>query len=156
MVWMDDDVRRVIEQERRLLTAEVRRSAAEVDRLLHPDFVEFGASGRRWDRSAMIAAIGTELTDDEPPVVSAMTGARPADTVVLLTYQTERSGRRVRRSSLWCREQDGTWRLYFHQGTPVGGQERARSSTQHSPGRGSSPARTEPASSPSSTPLRKA
>ncbi|HEX4226449.1 MAG TPA: nuclear transport factor 2 family protein [Pseudonocardiaceae bacterium] len=114
---MDEDVAWVISAELRLLTPEVRRSAAEVERLLHPDFVEFGASGRRWDRAEMIAAIGEELTDGEVPAVSAVNGVRLADAVVLVTYVTERPDRRARRSSLWRRVNDGTWRLYFHQGT---------------------------------------
>ncbi|HEU5472266.1 MAG TPA: DUF4440 domain-containing protein [Actinophytocola sp.] len=113
----DDDVESVISSELRLLRPEVRRSAAQVERLLHPDFFEFGASGRRWDRTAMVAAIGRELTDGDLPTVSEMHGVRLDDSVVLVTYVTDRPDRRARRSSIWRRVDDGTWRLYFHQGT---------------------------------------
>ncbi|MEU6646416.1 nuclear transport factor 2 family protein [Saccharomonospora sp. NPDC046836] len=106
-------------RERALLTPDVRCSAEQVDLLLHPDFFEFGASGRRWERSAMITAMAAEPADDEPLVVSEMEGAQVADDVVLVTYVTEEPGRRARRSSLWRKADDGTWRLYFHQGTPV-------------------------------------
>jgi hypothetical protein len=115
----DSGVRAAIANELRLLTPAVRRSAAQVESLLHKDFVEFGASGRRWDRAAMLAAIGGELTDDETPEVSEVHGVRLADTVVLLTYLTGQPGRRVRRSSLWRKTDDDVWRLYFHQGTIV-------------------------------------
>ncbi|MBB5906283.1 nuclear transport factor 2 family protein [Actinoalloteichus hymeniacidonis] len=111
------DVERVIGNELRLLTPAVRRSAEQVEKLLHPDFVEFGSSGRRWDRRAMVAAIGNELTDSEAPDVAEMRGL--SDAVVLVTYLTDRTGRRARRSSLWRKADDGTWLLYFHQGTPL-------------------------------------
>jgi hypothetical protein len=115
----DDDVQRVIHSELRLLRPEVRRSAELVGRMLHPDFFEFGASGRRWDREAMLAAIGGELTDDTTPDVSEMTGVRLTETVIHVTYQTDRFGRRALRSSIWRQIQDGSWCLYFHQGTPL-------------------------------------
>jgi hypothetical protein len=112
----DEDVAWVISSELRLLRPAVRRSAVAVERLLHPDFFEFGASGRSWDRAATIAVIGNELTDGVP-TVSEVNGVRLADTVVLVTYVTAQADRRTRRSSLWRKVEDGTWRLYFHQGT---------------------------------------
>jgi hypothetical protein len=116
---MDNDVEWVVARELELLTPEVRTSAERVDALLHPEFFEFGASGKRWDRDAMVAAIGTELTDGEVPRVSEVAGTRLSDTVIQVTYVTERPDRRARRSSLW-RKDDGAWRVYFHQGTPLG------------------------------------
>lgn len=116
---VDADVRRVIEDERRLLTPQVRRSADDVERLLDPDFFEYGASGRRWDRATVIAALGAEPAEEDSPRASAMRGERLADTIVLVTYLTEERHRRARRSSLWRRGADGSWRLYFHQGTPI-------------------------------------
>jgi hypothetical protein len=59
----DQDVQLVIGLELRLLQLEARASAGELDQLLHPDFVEFAASGRRWDRSQAI----TSLTGGQPP-----------------------------------------------------------------------------------------
>jgi hypothetical protein len=44
----DQDVQTAIDLELRLLKYEIRAEPGEVDRLLHPDFSEFGASGRRW------------------------------------------------------------------------------------------------------------
>jgi hypothetical protein len=117
----DADVQQVMDSELRLLTPAVRRSPAAVEALLHPEFVEFGASGRRWDRPAMVAAIGAGLTDGTVPEVSEVRGVRLAESVVLVTYVTRRPGQRVRRSSLWRRNAAGTWQLYFHQGTPTDG-----------------------------------
>jgi hypothetical protein len=39
----------------RLLDPRTRAAAEEVDRLLHEDFSEIGASGRRWDRVSTTA-----------------------------------------------------------------------------------------------------
>lgn len=102
-----------------LLDAEVRRSPERMGALLHPDFYEFGSSGRLWDRASVL----TELTllaqqGSRPVTASGMKGVQLAPDLVHLTFDTEGdNGRRVRRSSLWRRTQDG-WRLYFHQGTP--------------------------------------
>jgi hypothetical protein len=50
----------VISLELRLLDPETRRDPAELDRLLHQDFTEIGASGKRWDRAATIASLPAE------------------------------------------------------------------------------------------------
>ncbi|WP_444852303.1 nuclear transport factor 2 family protein [Streptomyces sp. NPDC000229] len=99
-------------------------SRTEAARLLHPDFVEVGASGRRWSRDEMLAALPGMAGGDpgeEWYEVSGMTGVPLAPGLVHLTYETVVEARRVRRSSLWRRDPDsgGAWRLYYHQGTPV-------------------------------------
>ena len=67
----DQDVQTVIDLELRLLKHEIRAEPGEIDRLLHPDFSEFGASGRRWGRTEMIAALAAEQPVGEEPVVTA-------------------------------------------------------------------------------------
>jgi hypothetical protein len=105
----------VVALELRLLDPETRRSPAAVERLLHPDFREIGASGKPWDRDSIVAA----LADDpgEPTRATEVTARFVADRVVLLTYTAERAGARSLRSSLWVGGDDG-WRVLFHQGTP--------------------------------------
>ncbi|MBO0827232.1 MAG: nuclear transport factor 2 family protein, partial [Streptosporangiales bacterium] len=46
----DGDLAEVVAAERALLDPRVRGDRARVEPLLHADFVEFGSSGRRWDR----------------------------------------------------------------------------------------------------------
>lgn len=113
-----DEVRVAVEAELRLLLAEVRGSAAAVDALLDPEFVEVGASGRRWDRPAIVAALASgEITDADPIEATEVAGVRLAEDLVHVTYISRRTGGApVRRSSIW-RRTDGTWRLYYHQGT---------------------------------------
>lgn len=50
-------VEAAIEGELRLLDPEIRRSPELVGTLLHPEFHEFGASGRIWDRASISAAL---------------------------------------------------------------------------------------------------
>ncbi|MBT2676422.1 nuclear transport factor 2 family protein [Streptomyces sp. ISL-14] len=110
-------VEAAIEGELRLLQPEVRSSPELLGELLHPEFREFGASGRYWDRTSIIESLlaGTD-PGPRPVVVSRMEGVQLAPDVVHLTFDTEDNGRRVHRSSLWRRTGDG-WRMYFHQGT---------------------------------------
>lgn len=119
MTTIDDALRQVIDNELRLLRPEVRNTASEVERLLHPDFVEFGASGRRWSRDDMVAAIGSMFADDDAPTAREVEAVRLAESVVLVTYVTEGPRGRARRSSVWRKASDGAWQVYFHQGTPV-------------------------------------
>jgi hypothetical protein len=99
----------------------VRGDAEKVDALLHPDFFEIGASGRRWDRPDimdMMTAEQAAASAERAVAVSDLAGVRLADGVVLVTYTSEVGQRRCHRSSLWLRTAAG-WRVYFHQGTVI-------------------------------------
>jgi hypothetical protein len=78
---LDEDVQMAIELELRLLQPEVRSSAAELEKLLHPDFFEFGASGKKWGRSQTISALASRRLpgEDVPVAASDITGTRLAD-----------------------------------------------------------------------------
>lgn len=110
----DLDLDEVVARELRLLDPAVRSDAAAAGELLHPEFEEYGASGRVWDRDAIVAA----LTDD-PGVSGVAHELRPvrlATDVVLLTYRIEGEAGSLR-SSVWVRGEDREWRVRFHQGT---------------------------------------
>lgn len=113
-------MRAAVAGELRLLDPGVRASPEAVTALLDPEFTEFGASGRRYDRRSILTV--TSAVDEsapEPSAVTGMSGVLLAPGLVHLTYTLESNGRRVRRSSLWRRSDSG-WRMYFHQGTPAG------------------------------------
>jgi hypothetical protein len=115
----EDPVRAAIEAELYLLRPEVRAEPGLVLGLLDPGFVEFGASGRRWDRASVAGALGGEAEFADPVTATEMAGVLIAPGVVHLTYVSSRtSGRRARRSSLWRHDGQG-WRMYFHQGTLI-------------------------------------
>ncbi|MGW6276819.1 nuclear transport factor 2 family protein [Kribbella sp. NPDC055071] len=115
-----DDIEVAVAAELSLLRPEVRSAAETVDALLDPEFTEVGASGRLWDRPAIVAALACgAITDPEPAEATEVAGVQLAEDLVHVTYVSRRAGGRpVRRSSIW-RRNDGTWRLYFHQGTPT-------------------------------------
>lgn len=111
----EDDETFLIRAERALLEPSVRADPDAVLSLLHEEFCEFGASGRRWDRSAIAAELSARPALDVETV--DMTTVRVAPSVVLLTYVARTPERVSLRSSLWIRGGEG-WRLFFHQGTP--------------------------------------
>lgn len=118
MATPDPDIVQVLERERLLLSAAVRSSRAQVDRLLDPDFQEIGASGRLWSRTAMLDALEQEDGAGAPITEVEMRARHLAADLILVTYVSDRGGRRARRSSLWRRSPDG-WRIQHHQGTPL-------------------------------------
>ncbi len=105
----------IVTLEQELLRPEVRRDASRVAVLLHPDFEEFGVSGRMWTRDAMLGIIGADLQPDLG--MEVLDVDLLDDATALLTYRTTRHEGSALRSSLW-RRVDGQWRLRFHQGTP--------------------------------------
>src|SRR5690348_10474378 len=116
----DEAVAEVIALERALLTREVRSSAAALDALLDPEFTEAGASGRWWTRAEILAELPAGEAAAAPDRIAdyAMAGRRLAADVVMLTFETDRQGRRARRVSLW-RRSGGRWRVLYHQGTLI-------------------------------------
>lgn len=119
MPELDAAVEAAIEGELRLLDPAVRRSPELLGALLHPDYFEFGVSGRRWDRASIIAELSaTREPGVRPLTVSRMKGVRLGSGLVHLTFETDRNGACAHRSSLWRQGVEGRWLLYFHQGTP--------------------------------------
>jgi hypothetical protein len=100
----------------------VRASAADIEGLLAEEFVEFGASGRVYDRLQVIESLQAET-----PTPRSLTDFRVrllAPGVALVTYRAERvgehdkTGARSLRSSVWKRVRN-RWLLVFHQGTSI-------------------------------------
>lgn len=114
----DLDVDACTARERELLTPACRADPHRAGELLAEDFVEFGASGRVWDRGTMLAALAADTSVETEAVIADadMTGRVLADSLVLLTYRSTTAVRSALRSSLWRREEGG-WRVFFHQGT---------------------------------------
>lgn len=118
-----DDVNQAIEGELALMDPAVRASRSEAVRLLDPEFVEIGASGRRYTYEQMLAWLpehtgaAAEEPRHDPP---AITGTLLAPGLVQLRYETDSDGRRARRTSLWRKRDEETgWRMFYHQGTVV-------------------------------------
>ncbi|MCX4399712.1 nuclear transport factor 2 family protein (plasmid) [Streptomyces sp. NBC_00053] len=118
-----EDVREAIAGELRLMDPSVRMSRSLAGQLMDPDFVEVGASGRRWTYDEMLAALpeldgAAEGSPRYEP--SNFTGVLLAPGLVHLTYETTLDGERARRSSLWRKQgAAATWQMYYHQATPI-------------------------------------
>ena len=142
---MDDDGpdrAEVVKRELLLLDPAVRADLGKVRALLHPDFLEFGASGRIWDAEAIAGSLAADFatdqaapdqgafhqgTIDQGTVDHRAVALRAVDLepmslsadIVLLTYRIDDPERPSLRCSVWVRADDGDWLLRFHQGTLV-------------------------------------
>jgi uncharacterized damage-inducible protein DinB len=114
----DADLADVLQLERELQTPACRRDRARVQALLAEDFTEVGASGRFWDRPRTLELLGREDAADAPIEVHDLTGRIIGDGFILVRWDSDRGGRRARRTSLWRRDPAG-WRLVHHQGTAL-------------------------------------
>ena len=60
-----EDFDQVIHSELRLLDPEVRRDGDQVRKLLHPDFIEFGGSGRIWEAESIVRALALDINQHQ-------------------------------------------------------------------------------------------
>jgi hypothetical protein len=114
----DEDKEMLRRLEEKLWQEEWRYSQSFMEEVLAPDYFEFGASGRTYDRATTINLEPQEiravlpLPDFEARLLSP--------DVAQVTYRSiDRllgRARQARRSSIWSRTENG-WVLRFHQGT---------------------------------------
>lgn len=110
----------IYDLEVRLLQPEIRRSREEISMLLADDFVEFGSSGRTYDKIQVVEGLLNSLT--VPMIIKDFQVKVLSPYVVLATYRAAKSNesreqmRNSLRSSIW-RFIDGRWQMVFHQGT---------------------------------------
>jgi len=113
---------KIKELELNLHRAQIRASREQLDQLLTDDFVEFGRSGRSYDKEVLIATLAREGgAADGGLEVHDFAVRFQSETVALVTYRSIRRGApsvTTNRSSLWRLEGD-RWRMAFHQGTPA-------------------------------------
>ncbi|MDZ8184671.1 MAG: DUF4440 domain-containing protein [Nostoc sp. ChiSLP02] len=110
--------------EERLLQPDIRKSAKEVTELLADEFIEFGSSGRIFDKQQIIKSLQNEPT--EPAIQRSITEFKTlvlATGAVLVTYRLirQKSGEQPvysLRSSIWKSIGD-RWKMVFHQGTLI-------------------------------------
>jgi hypothetical protein len=103
----------------------IRNSPSAVSELLADGFIEFGSSGRIFNKSTIIDVLKTEVVDQQV-LVEDFAVQELAATVVLVKYVAVRpSGYqepaiRALRSSIW-QLIDERWQMVFHQGTRIPG-----------------------------------
>ncbi|MBB5203491.1 hypothetical protein HNQ51_000784 [Inhella inkyongensis] len=86
----------------------------DFDRLLHPEFFEFGRSGRRWTRTEVLAELSGH---GDQPSRTAVSAYQLAPDCWHLSWRSEGT-RAAWRSSIWVQTAAG-WQMRFHQATPI-------------------------------------
>ncbi|WP_409485405.1 DUF4440 domain-containing protein [Arsenicicoccus dermatophilus] len=114
------DLDHVLRLERELQSPATRGNPERLVELLAPDFLEIGASGRRWDLRTILDLLAQETSkqDAAPIAIQDLHARALSDDVIQVFWESDRDGRRARRTSLWRHTCDG-WRQVYHQGTPL-------------------------------------
>ena len=104
--------------EEQLLQLATRASAAELELLLSDDFIEFGSSGRVFDKPAIIASLNEETRSLDYELRDfRVTSFTPE--LAQVTYRLQIRGSAASlRSSIW-RYSAGRWQMQFHQGSRI-------------------------------------
>ena|SRR5437016_1219558 len=113
----DDADRRAffLDLETSLHRRSVRNSPDRVAALLTDDFVEFGRSGRAYDKLRTIELLSGDDNELMPEVRDFQLRSL-SHNIVLVTYRSGRGEHFALRSSIW-QLNGGKWRMTFHQGT---------------------------------------
>jgi hypothetical protein len=94
---------------------------ADFESMMHADFWEIGASGRRYGREYVLAELEQRHQTPHEDIweTSGFLCRKLAPDIYLLTYTLiQNKIRKTRRSTLWQRTEVG-WKIMFHQGTIV-------------------------------------
>ena len=99
---------------------ELGTDRATFEAMTAEDFWEVGASGSVYDRETVWAALEQRYAAREPDEwqTSDFALRQLAEGVYLLTYLLKQGIRATRRSTVW-ENAGGSWRIVYHQGTPV-------------------------------------
>lgn len=106
------------ELEKALANPEIRKSISELSNLLADDFIEFGSSGRVYNKKQTIKAL-RKIESSKISLIN-FKFKQINKQCILVTYKSvvtdERQKKHSLRSSLWKKE-NGKWKIVFHQGT---------------------------------------
>ena len=103
--------------ERELLSSAARRSRDRLKALLADDFVEFGSSGRVYDRNAVIEVLG-QSDESETFEIEDFRLVTSDEVTAFVSYRCvarSEAGQVLRTSN----RIDNRWQMVFHQGTNV-------------------------------------
>ncbi|MCC3357064.1 DUF4440 domain-containing protein [Bacillus sp. REN16] len=110
-------VEHILNLEKRLMNYKYK----DFEELLTDDFLEFGSSGKSYDKNAQLNAVKEINTNNSIKyTVTDFKIKLLAPDVLLATYRSFRhnDSKYALRSSIWKKDQ-GKWQMSFHQGTPT-------------------------------------
>ena len=99
-----------------LLEPGIRHSHAQLDKLIADDFIEFGSSGKVYNKNDLLKFLPSEGVREFS--VADFEVKELSQNVILATYKTIENGAFSLRSSIWKQYGD-EWQMVFHQGTKV-------------------------------------
>jgi hypothetical protein len=108
----------VIQLEKSLLEPAIRANLITLQLLLHDEFMEFGSSGRIYNKEDILES----LPHEQPILLEiesiSINTKKLSDSCILLTYKLISNHKlHSTRSSIWINN-GCQWQLIFHQGTP--------------------------------------
>ena len=104
----------IYELELSLLEPCTRHSQTELKKLIADDFMEFGSSGRIYNKLDLLKTLPSEGIREF--IMTDFTIKELSQCVILATYKTIEYGAISLRSSIWKKNRD-EWQMIFHQGT---------------------------------------
>lgn len=107
--------------ETKLLKLEVRKSPRKLSRMIHKDFIEFGSSGKIYDKSSIIKEMSKQK--EYQYFIMNFYVQKLSKKIALVTYhasvELENGQKKYSlRSSIW-KYDDERWQILFHQGTSI-------------------------------------
>lgn len=112
------EIDHVLALERELQSPATRADVRRLQELLSSDFIEVGASGRRWDLTTILELLEQESSAPDTTEIGIrdLEARRLAADIIQVFWDSDQGGRRARRTSLWRRTANG-WQQIYHQGT---------------------------------------
>lgn len=100
-----------------MLDPDTRSDPVKIRDLLHDDFIEFGSTGKVYNKRILLDMLRHE--SPSTVVIRDFSVRQLGPDLALVTYRSVgQAGQEARRSSVWIRE-DGVWKMAFHQGTRI-------------------------------------
>lgn len=100
-----------------LLSREVRASQEILSKLLDDDFLEFGSSGKIYNKEIIIEKLpNSEFSQTD---ISEFSIFEISENFIQTRFKTREEKRTSLRSSLWKKYSDDDWKMIFHQGTVI-------------------------------------
>lgn len=118
----DDTISILRDLEIELHQFSTRNNPERLDELLHGSFVEFGRSGKRYDKAGILELLSTEADHGPAPWSQDYALSQLTEELAQITYRSAHINdagelsRHTLRSSLW-QKVGGKWQVRFHQGT---------------------------------------
>lgn len=112
----------ILSCEKQLFRSEERKEAGVIENLIGEEFVEFGESGRKYNKEDTVKAViepsGLKINIENYNLLELSDKAVLATYTAVKTSPDEKGSSRSFRSSVW-KLNDGKWQIVFHQGTKI-------------------------------------